>query len=86
MVDLFCAPFVDLIHRMRLEFRNQQAIFDLPAAALVVAARKLPQRPISRSAFTIASPATRRPRLGPADADGPKSGPLLARRLRGSWS
>ena len=31
MVDLFCTPFVDLIQRMRLEFRNQQAIFDLPA-------------------------------------------------------
>jgi putative selenate reductase len=31
MVDLFCTPFVDMIQRMRLEFRNQQAIFDLPA-------------------------------------------------------
>jgi putative selenate reductase len=31
MVDLFCTPFVDLIQRMRLEFQNQQAIFDLPA-------------------------------------------------------
>jgi putative selenate reductase len=31
MVDLFCTPFVDLIQRMRLEFRNQQAMFDLPA-------------------------------------------------------
>jgi putative selenate reductase len=31
MVDLFCTPFVDLIQRMRLEFRNQQTIFDLPA-------------------------------------------------------
>ena len=30
MVDLFCTPFVDLIQRMRLEFRNQQTIFDLP--------------------------------------------------------
>src|SRR6185295_15496006 len=30
MVDLFCTPFVDLIQRMRLEFRNQQAVFDLP--------------------------------------------------------
>ena len=25
MVDLFCTPFADLIQRMRLEFRNQQA-------------------------------------------------------------
>ena len=31
MVDLFCTPFVDMIQRMRLEFRSQQAIFDLPA-------------------------------------------------------
>lgn len=31
MVDLHCTPFVDMIQRMRLEFRNQQAIFDLPA-------------------------------------------------------
>ncbi len=31
MVDLFCTPFVDMIQRMRLEFQNQQAIFDLPA-------------------------------------------------------
>ena len=30
MVDLFCTPFVDLIQRMRLEFRNQQSMFDLP--------------------------------------------------------
>lgn len=31
MVELTCTPFADLIHRMRLEFHNQQAIFDLPA-------------------------------------------------------
>lgn len=31
MVELHCTPFVDLIQRMRLEFRNQQAMFDLPA-------------------------------------------------------
>jgi putative selenate reductase len=31
MVDLFCTPFADMIQRMRLEFRNQQAMFDLPA-------------------------------------------------------
>jgi putative selenate reductase len=30
MVELYCAPFVDLIDRMRLEFERQQAIFDLP--------------------------------------------------------
>ena len=31
MVDLYCTPLTDLIDRMRLEFLNQQAIFDLPA-------------------------------------------------------
>ena len=31
MVDLFCTPFVELIQRMRLEFRNQATIFDLSA-------------------------------------------------------
>jgi putative selenate reductase len=31
MVDLYCAPFVELIDRMRLEQANQQAIFDLSA-------------------------------------------------------
>src|SRR5262245_61047898 len=31
MVDLYCAPFVEMIDRMRLEFANQQAMFDLPA-------------------------------------------------------
>lgn len=31
MVDLFCTPFVELIDRMRLEYANQQSIFDLPA-------------------------------------------------------
>ena len=31
MVDLFCTPFVEMIDRMRLEFRNQQSIFDLPS-------------------------------------------------------
>ena len=31
MVELFCTPFVDLIDRMRLECRQQQSIFDLPA-------------------------------------------------------
>ncbi len=31
MVDLYGAPFVELIDRMRLEFAKQGAIFDLPA-------------------------------------------------------
>jgi putative selenate reductase len=31
MVDLYAAPFVDMIDRMRLEFANQGSIFDLPS-------------------------------------------------------
>ena len=31
MVDLYAAPFVEMIDRMRLEFAKQGAIFDLPA-------------------------------------------------------
>jgi len=30
MVELYCTPFVELIDRMRLEFRTQQSMFDLP--------------------------------------------------------
>ncbi|MEE9211662.1 MAG: hypothetical protein V3U29_03315, partial [Phycisphaeraceae bacterium] len=30
MVDLFCAPFVELIDRMRLEYSSQGSMFDLP--------------------------------------------------------
>jgi hypothetical protein len=36
MVDLFCTPFADLIQRMRLEFRQQQSLFDLPARKFFV--------------------------------------------------
>jgi putative selenate reductase len=36
MVDLYCTPFADLIQRMRLEFANQQTIFDLPARKFFV--------------------------------------------------
>ncbi len=32
MVDLFCTPFIDLIDRLRLEYRNRGSLFDLPAA------------------------------------------------------
>jgi len=31
MVDLYCPPFVELIDRMRLEYPQQQCLFDLPA-------------------------------------------------------
>ena len=30
MVDLYCTPFNQLLDRLRLEFANQQAMFDLP--------------------------------------------------------
>lgn len=30
MVDLYCTPFVDLIDRMRLEYRTRASMFDLP--------------------------------------------------------
>ncbi len=30
MVDLYCTPFVDLIDRMRLEYRTRSSLFDLP--------------------------------------------------------
>lgn len=30
MVELYCTPFVELIDRMRLEFKTQQSMFDLP--------------------------------------------------------
>ena len=30
MVELYCTPFVELIDRMRWEFRQQQSMFDLP--------------------------------------------------------
>ena len=31
MVDLYCTPFVDLIDRMRLEYRTRSSMFDLPS-------------------------------------------------------
>jgi hypothetical protein len=53
------------------EFRNQQAIFDLPGAGSGIAVAT-DQRPIYRSVFTIGSPVMHR-RVGAAVADGPKS-------------
>jgi putative selenate reductase len=40
MVDLFCTPFADLIQRMRLEFRNQRCLFDLPVRRWFVPAQE----------------------------------------------
>jgi putative selenate reductase len=78
MVDLFCTPFVDLIQRMRLEFHNQQSIFDLPA----------------RKWFVPSSEPTSSPDLSvrfhdrvAGNASGPASGPQtqMAQNLVLSW-
>ena len=81
MVDLYAAPFVDMIDRMRLEFAQPGG--DLrPAGAAVVAARGGRQR--ARSLGAVPRSRRRhagRPRLRAAVADGSEPGPLLARRL-----
>ena len=82
MVDLFCTPFVDLIQRMRLEFRNQQAIFDLPARKWYLPAAE------------AASASARSPDLSvrfhdqvAGNASGPASGPQtqMAQNIVLSW-
>ena len=77
MVDLFCTPFVDLIQRMRLEFRNQQAIFDLPARKWYVPAAEADAPDLSvRFHDRVAG-----------NASGPASGPQtqMAQNLVLSW-
>ena len=69
-----------LIQRMRLEFANQQAIFDLPARRWW-----LPAADGGRAGFVGAVSRSRgghagRARVGAAVADGPEPGALLARR------
>ncbi len=75
MVDLFCTPFVDLIQRMRLEFRNQQAIFDLPARKWYLPAENTPDLSV-RFHDRVAG-----------NASGPASGPQsqMAQNLVLSW-
>ena len=80
MVDLFCTPFADMIQRMRLEFQNQQAIFDLPA-------RKWYIPPTGPDAPGFVGPVSRSRRwkclgasLGSAVANGSKPGALVVRR------
>src|SRR3954462_12268351 len=77
MVDLFCTPFVDMIQRMRLEFQNQQAIFDLPA-------RKFYIPPTGSDAPDIS---VRFHDRVAGNASGPASGPQsqMAQNLVLSW-
>ena len=62
MVDLFCTPFVDMIQRMRLEFRNQQSHFRSAGPQVVSCRRPRPDAPICRCVFTIELPEMRRGR------------------------
>jgi putative selenate reductase len=81
MVDLFCTPFVDLVQRMRLEFRNQQTIFDLPARRFYL--------PAAEAASTGASLdlSVRFHDRVAGNASGPASGPQtqMAQNLVLSW-
>lgn len=77
MVDLFCTPFVDMIQRMRLEFRNQQAIFDLPARKWYIPSAEADSPDLSvRFHENVAG-----------NASGPASGPQsqMAQNLVLSW-
>jgi putative selenate reductase len=81
MVDLFCTPFVDLIQRMRLEFRNQQAIFDLPVRKFYLPAVD------SASPFSGIDLSVRFHDRVAGNASGPASGPQtqMAQNLVLSW-
>src|SRR6185503_5936022 len=77
MVDLFCTPFADMIQRMRLEFRNQQAIFDLPARKWFVPSQEADAPDLSvRFHDRVAG-----------NASGPASGPQtqMAQNIVLSW-
>jgi putative selenate reductase len=75
MVDLFCTPFVDLIQRMRLEFRNQQSVFDLPARKWYVPPADSPDLSVRFHEWVA------------GNASGPASGPQtqMAQNLVLSW-
>jgi putative selenate reductase len=77
MVDLFCTPFADLIQRMRLEYRNQQSVFDLPA-------RKWYMRPADEEWPDLS---VRFHDWVAGNASGPASGPQtqMAQNLVLSW-
>jgi putative selenate reductase len=81
MVDLFCTPFVDLIQRMRLEFRNQQTIFDLPARKFYLPALQVASPDATRDL------SVRFHNCIAGNASGPASGPQtqMAQNLVLSW-
>jgi putative selenate reductase len=81
MVDLFCTPFVDLIQRMRLEFRNQQTMFDLPARKFY-----LPASDAGSSGAACDLSVQFHDRVA-GNASGPASGPQtqMAQNLVLSW-
>ncbi|HEX2474284.1 MAG TPA: 4Fe-4S dicluster domain-containing protein [Lacipirellulaceae bacterium] len=81
MVDLFCTPFVDLIQRMRLEFRNQQTMFDLPARKFYIPAA---QAASPDASFDLS---VRFHDRVAGNASGPASGPQtqMAQNLVLSW-
>ncbi|HEY3392855.1 MAG TPA: 4Fe-4S dicluster domain-containing protein [Lacipirellulaceae bacterium] len=89
MVDLFCTSFVDLIQRMRLEFRNQQTIFDLPARRFYVPAAARLSSPKSEAATpsTNIDLSVRFHDRVAGNALGPASGPQtqMAQNLVLSW-
>jgi putative selenate reductase len=77
MVDLFCTPFADMIQRMRLEYRNQQSIFDLPARKWYIPVAKATSPDLSiRFHDQVAG-----------NASGPASGPQtqMAQNIVLSW-
>jgi putative selenate reductase len=81
MVDLFCTPFVDLIQRMRLEFRNQQTIFDLPARRFYI-----PAAETTSPGASLDLSVRFHDRIA-GNASGPASGPQtqMAQNLALSW-
>jgi putative selenate reductase len=81
MVDLSCTPFVDLIQRMRLEFRNQQTIFDLSARRFYVPAAE------AASPSSGVDLSVRFHDRVAGNASGPASGPQtqMAQNLVLSW-
>jgi putative selenate reductase len=81
MVDLFCTPFVDLIQRMRLEFRKQQTIFDLPARKFY-----LPAAEAASPGASLNLSVRFHDRVA-GNASGPASGPQtqMAQNLVLSW-
>ena len=85
MVDLFCTPFVDLIQRMRLEFQNQQTLFDLPVRKFYVPPADFGE--LSRVEAGSPDLSVRFHDAVAGNASGPASGPQtqMAQNLVLSW-